>query len=99
MVRRLAAAEGEVDDAVDAQLAHVLQAPCAHVLAQLQRKVAGGVRLVLHDLRAQAKDWPGSRASLIHRLDVSGNKHGDRIKARGVRRSCAGLDEAGHGSA
>ena len=63
MVRRLAAAECEVDDAVDAQLAHVLQAPRAHVLAQLQREVAGRVGLVLHELRTHAS--PGQGQGLV----------------------------------
>jgi hypothetical protein len=47
----LPAAKHKVHHAVNAQLAHVLQAACAQVLAQLQSEVAGGVRLVIHDLR------------------------------------------------
>jgi len=51
VVRGLPSAKGEVHNAVYTQLPHVLQPPRAHVLAQLQRKVAWRVRPLLQRLQ------------------------------------------------
>ncbi len=52
MVAGLAGAEREVDDAVDAELAHAVQAARAQVLAQLEREVARRLAALLDELRA-----------------------------------------------
>lgn len=44
-------AKHKVHHTVNAQLAHILQAPSAQVLAQLQSEIAGGIRLVKNNLR------------------------------------------------
>jgi hypothetical protein len=54
VVAGLAGTEREVDDAVDAELAHAVQAARAQVLAQLQREVARRLAALLDELRANA---------------------------------------------
>ena len=53
VVAGLPSAKGEVHHAVHPQLLHLVQAPRAQVLAQLQREVRRRIRLLLHVLQCR----------------------------------------------